>query len=79
MGKKAALFALGSCVVATLASNMLMYLLGLMNTSVLYTIDNGGVLVMSAICSCVFFKEKLHWNQILGIALAAISIVMISL
>jgi len=79
MGKKAALFALGSCVVATLASNMLMYLLGLMNTSVLYTIDNGGVLVMSAICSCIFFKEKLHWNQILGIALATASIVMISL
>jgi len=79
MGKKAALFALGSCVVATLASNMLMYLLGLMNASVLYTIDNGGVLVMSAICSCLFFKEKLHLNQIIGIVLATVSIVMISL
>ena len=78
MGKKAALFALGSCVVATLASNMLMYLLGLMNASVLYTIDNGGVLVMSAICSCLFFKEKLHLNQIIGIVLATVSIVMLS-
>lgn len=79
MGKKAALFALGSCVVATLASNMLMYLLGLMNASVLYTIDNGGVLVMSAVCSCLFFKEKLHLNQIIGIVLATVSIVLISL
>ena len=45
----------------------------------LYTIDNGGVLVMSAICSCIFFKEKLHLNQIIGIILATVSIVMISL
>ncbi len=79
MGKKAALFALGSSAVATLASNMLLYLLSQMSASVLYTIDNGGVLVMSALASCVVFREKLKLNQLLGIALATVSIVMISL
>ena len=48
MGKKSALFALGCCVVATVASNLLLYLLGLMDSSILYTIENGGVLFPAA-------------------------------
>ncbi len=79
MGRSAALCALGSSIVATLASNMLLYLLSQMSASVLYTIDNGGVLVMSALASCVVFQEKLKPNQLAGIALATISIVMISI
>jgi len=78
MGKKAALFALGSSTCATVAANLCLYLLGLVEASVLYTIDNGGVLVMSAICSCVLFRERLRWEQILGVVLAALSIVMIT-
>jgi len=79
MGGRAALFALGSCVVATLAANLCMYLLGLMDASILYTIDNGAVLVMSALFSCLFFHERLRWEQVLGIGLAVASIVLISL
>lgn len=77
MGKRAALFALGSACVATLAANLCLYLLGQVQASVLFTIDNGGVLVMSALFSCLFFKEKLRWEQIVGIVLAVISIAMI--
>ena len=78
MGKKSALFTLACCIVATVASNMLLYLLGFMDSSVLYTIENGGVLVLSAIFSCILFKEKLRWEQILGILIATASIVMLS-
>ena len=79
MGRKAALCALGSCLVATFASNLLMALLGQMDSSILYTIDNGGVLVLSALFSCLIFREKLRWEQWLGIGVATLSIVMISL
>ena len=79
MGKKSALFVLGCVIVATLASNLLLYTLSLMNASILYTIENGGVLVLSAIFSCIFFREKLHWEQMVGIGMAVASIVMISL
>ena len=65
------------CVSATIAAHLMLYVLTLVDASVLYTIDNGGVLVMSALFSCLFFKEKLRWEQIVGIVLAAVSIVMI--
>lgn len=79
MGKKSALFVLMCCTVATVAANLLLYLLNQVPSNVLFTIDNGGVLVLSVLCSCIFFKEKLKWEQVVGIGLAAISIVMISL
>lgn len=79
MGRKSALSALGCGAVATLAANLMLYLLRHLSASILYTMDNGGVMVMSAICSVLFFREKLRSNQIAGIALATASIVMISL
>jgi len=79
MGKKSALFTLSCCIVATIASNMLLYLLSQMDSSVLYTIENGGVIVMSAIFSSILFKEKMRWEQVLGIVIATVSIVLLSL
>lgn len=79
MGKKSALFVMMCCLVATLASNLLLYVLTQMPSSILYTIDNGGVLVLSILCSFVIFKEKPTWEQVLGMVMAVASIVMISL
>lgn len=78
MGKKSALFTLACCIVATVASNLLLYLLGFIDSSVLYTIENGGVIVLSALFSCLIFKEKLRWEQIVGIVIATVSIVLLS-
>ncbi|MBQ2955152.1 MAG: DMT family transporter [Clostridia bacterium] len=79
MGKKAALHLLICCASATAAANLLMYILTQMEASILYTIDNGGVLVLSVIYSLILFKERPRWEQWIGIAMALISIVMLNL
>lgn len=79
MGKKSALFALSCGIVATLASNLLLTLVTQVPSTILYTIDNGGVLVLSILCSFVIFKEKPTWEQVLGMVMAVASIIMISL
>lgn len=67
------------CACATVAAHMMLYVLTLVDAAVLYTIDNGGVLVLSVLYSCILFKEKLERAQIAGIALSAASILMLSL
>lgn len=79
MPLKPLIFLLLCCVCATLASHLVLYVLSLVDATILYTIDNGGVLVLSVIYSCVLFHEKLSRLQLGGIVLSAISIVMLSL
>jgi len=67
------------CVCATTAVHMLVYILTLVDATILYTIDNGGVLMLSVIYSCILFKEKLSKMQLLGILMAIASIIMLSL
>ena len=67
------------CVSATVAAHLMLYLLTLVDAPVLYTIDNGGVLVLSVLYSCILFREKLKPAQIVGIVLSAASIIMLSL
>lgn len=67
------------CACAATACHLILYVLTLVEATVLYTIDNGGVLVLSVLCSCVLFHEKLDKAQALGMALAVVSIVMLSL
>lgn len=79
MGKKATVFILLCSASAALASNLLLTLLAQMDSGVLYTINNGGVLALSVIYSFLLFHERPKWEQIVGIVLAIVSIVMISL
>ena len=64
---------------ASLAINVLVLVIPLVNVSVLYTVENGGVLLLSAIFSVIFFKEKLSPLKITGIVLAVASITMLSI
>ena len=79
MGRKPLAFLLLCCVSATAAAHLMLYLLTRVDAPVLYTIDNGGVLILSVLYSCVLFREKLSRAQLAGIALAAASILMLSL
>ena len=80
MSKKALLYAVGAGVVAALAVVQLMLLLGRMESlSVFYTVENGMVLVLTVLFSALMFKEKLSRNAIAGIALAVISLAMLSM
>jgi len=76
--KKSALFLALTCLAVFTALNMLMVVLSLINPAILYTIDNGGVLVLSALCSLVFFKEKFTPAKTVGVVLATASIVIFS-
>ena len=79
MGKKAGLWLAACCVSAFAAVRLLMYLLSKMQTGIVHTINNGGVLVLSLLYAIVLFGEKPNRLQYLGMALAAASIVMLSL
>lgn len=79
MGKKAAFFLFVCCASATAAANLLLYVLPQMESSILYTIDNGGVLVLSILYSLILFHEKPRRGQVLGMAMAVISIILIYL
>ena len=79
---KSAVFPLALClVISAMAINVYMLLIPLLGNvvTILYTIDNGGVLVLSAIYSVVFFKEKIGTLKFMGIILAVLSIVALAL
>lgn len=79
IGGKALLFGLGSGAVAVLAVNLLLVLLARVPVSIYYTVENGGVLAASVLCSAVFLREKLKKNQVIGILLSIVSITMLSI
>lgn len=72
-------FCLGSSICATAAVNSLMLTMRYVPTSVLYTISNGGVLVMSTLLSRAVFREKLNSWMIAGILGAIGALVLLSL
>lgn len=81
MGKSAVLPLVLCLVVSAMAINVYMLLIPLLGNvvTILYTIDNGGVLVLSAIYSVVIFKEKIDVLKFMGIILAVLSIVALAL
>ena len=66
-------------IVAGLAVNLLVYLLPMLDTAVFYTVENGGVLVLSALYSVLFFKEKLRPVKAAGILVAVVGITVMSI
>lgn len=79
MGKKNWAFALLSSSCAALAINILMLTLRLVPASVLYTVDNGGVLVMCALLGAVVLHEKLEKHMVAGLAVAVASLVILGM
>ena len=79
MGRESWLYVTLACLSATVAANLLLYILTLMDSSVLYTIDSGAVLVLSMLYALVLFKEKPTRVQMVGMAAAVISIVLINI
>ena len=79
MGKGPLTWLLLCCVSATAAAHLMLFLLTRVDASLLYTIDNGGVLVLSLLYSLILFKEKPSPVQMAGMALASASILMLSL
>lgn len=68
-----------SCATAILAANLLFYLFRFMDAPILYTIVNGGIIAGSALYAFLFFKERPSKSQLVGILLALVSIVLLSI
>ncbi len=64
---------------AGLAVNGLVAVLPRVNSVVLYTLENGGVLLLSCLYAVLLFKEKPVPRKVAGMAIAVISITMLSL
>lgn len=77
---RVSLIYLATCsLVVALAINVLVCIIPLVNVTVLYTFDNAGTLLLSVICSVVFFKERLSRLNIIGCAVMCAALVMITL
>jgi drug/metabolite transporter (DMT)-like permease len=77
---KASLIYLAACsLVVAFAINVLVCIIPLVNVTVLYTFDNAGTLLLSVICSVIFFKEKLSKLNAIGCAVMCGALIMISL
>lgn len=72
--KKCLLFLILFLIISGLAVNVLVLLLGYLNAAVLYTVDNGGVMMLSALYSITLFKEKATPLKIIGIIIAIASL-----
>jgi drug/metabolite transporter (DMT)-like permease len=78
MNVKAAASALAASVCACAAVNLLMFVLSLVSPAVLYTMDNGGVLIVSVLWSALVLREKLGKKKLIGLILAIIAIFALS-
>lgn len=79
VGKKAILPLVLSIMFVGLAINFNALIIPLGDASIIFPVENGGVLVLAAMYSMIFFKEKPQTLKLLGIVISIISIVVISL
>ncbi|MBO5221345.1 MAG: EamA family transporter [Clostridia bacterium] len=79
MSGKAWFFALGACGIATLAVNLLTYVLSLFdNAAIVNATSNGCILIFSALSSFLLFKEKMNFKQLIGAALCVGAIILLN-
>ena len=74
--KLSLIFLLLTALVSALAINALVIALeGMEDPTIVYTFDNAGVLLLSAIASAVFFKEKLSKLNVIGCIIMSIGLI----
>ncbi len=65
-------------VVSAAAVNTLTFIIPLVDTAILYSFDNAGVLLLSLVCSAIFLREKLKPLNLAGAALMCVSLFCLS-
>ena len=73
--KISALYLALTSLVFALAINLIVIIIPLIPTTILYTLDNSLVLIMSVLISCIFFKERLTRKNIIGIVCMVVALV----
>lgn len=79
MGKRNWAFALLSSLCAALAINVLMLALRQVPSSILYTVNNGGILILCALLSRAVLHEKLEKHMVAGLAVAVAGLLLLGL
>ncbi len=76
--KHSLIYLLLTALVSALAINALVIALEGANATLVYTFDNAGVLLLSAIASAILFKEKLSKLNIIGCIIMSIGLICMS-
>ncbi len=80
MGRKAFVYALLCCAICTAATNLLVYLLTVLESAtVLFALNNGAVLLLSGLLAIFLFHEKADKYQTAGLVFACAGIVVLSI
>ena len=74
--KKSLINLLLAAVVSAMAVNVLVLLVGVVNETLLYTFDNAGVMLLSALASALIFKDKLSTKNVIGCIIMTLALVM---
>lgn len=77
--RPSALYLLACSMTVASAIHLLVLLLDRIDLSILYTFDNSGVLILSVLCSRIFFKERLSAKNILGCITMCAALICMSL
>ena len=71
-------FLLLTALISALAINVLVIALDGTDTTLVYTFDNAGVLLLSAVASAIFFKEKLSRRNVIGCIIMSLGLIAMS-
>lgn len=77
--KWSAIWLIATSLVFALAINLIVIIIPLIPTTILYTLDNSSVLIMSVLISCIFFRERLSVKNIIGITLMVMALVSMNI
>ena len=77
--KKSLFFLIVCSLISSFAIHIFVYILPLVNVTLLYTFDSSGVLLLSVIASAIFFKEKLNKKNIAGCCLLCCCLIAMTL
>ncbi len=77
--KRSAIFLILTSIVFALSINLIVIIIPHFDTTILYTIDNSSVLIMSVLISWIFFKEKLTRLNVIGIVIMCAALVSMNL
>ena len=72
-------FLLSASVIITAAVNLVVYTLGMIDTTILFTLDNSCVFLLSVLFSCLVFREKLTKMNAIGCVSLCVALVCMSL
>ncbi len=73
--KKSALYLLTCSLIVAGAIYMLTFMIGMMDLAILYTFDTSSVLMLSVLCSWLFFKEKMSLKNVIGCITMCIALI----